>query len=233
MNIGYSSNQYPNLRNIVGRVRGAKYLKLYDPGQMFRRLRRPLKRFVRSKANATDCVMEFDGVGLGTVDIIHLFNSVSVTKDPWITTFESVVPRVMCAGGYKTFREDVRRNVVRLSRPNCKRLIALSECAVQRQIDFLNDFPEMADEILPKVVCLHPPQAIVVESFDAKEVNFEKGIHFMFVGSAFFRKGGREILNAFKSVRDDGWEDFRLTIVSSLNIDNYATGETEEDVVLA
>jgi glycosyltransferase involved in cell wall biosynthesis len=55
----------------------------------------------------------------------------------------------------------------------------------------------------------------------------------MFVGRAFFRKGGMEILQAFKTIYELNQPNLELIIVSNLEIDNYATQETGKDVEIA
>jgi len=51
----------------------------------------------------------------------------------------------------------------------------------------------------------------------------------MFVGDAFFQKGGVEMLEAFIELRKSNNYNIKLTIVSSLTADNYAIIKTIEE----
>lgn len=77
---------------------------------------------------------------------------------------------------------------------------------------------------------MHPPQKLFLNSYSEKVLKPDGVIKFMFVGASFFRKGGVEIVETFKRIREQYNYSIELTIVSSLRIDNYATKEGPEDV---
>ncbi len=120
-----------------------------------------------------------------------------------------------------------------MSSDPCKKLIAMSECNLAIQKYFLSHFPDYRAEIEKKLTVIHPPQEKLVSSFEDKNLPLEGEINFLFVGSAFLRKGGAEILDAFRELRSEHGYNIKLTIVSSLAIDNYAAKEKSKDVKMA
>jgi len=174
---------------------------------------------------------------------MHFFNIVSFSKRPWITTFETVVPRFACVlschqgrdCGYSSLigEPNIRKALEAMSGDACKKLIAMSMCNIGLQKDLLQNFPEYRSEIELKLTCLHPPQPIFVDDYDSKRLSPDGQIRFMFVGAAFFRKGGAEILEVLQEARRTRYHDLKLIIVSSLAIDDYATKETKDDVARA
>jgi glycosyltransferase involved in cell wall biosynthesis len=213
MNIGYPSESYPLIRNIINCVPGLDYVKI-------------------NTSNAS------------AVDITHTFNTVHFTQSPWIATFETLMPRLPNTLAYHhaqnydnaTFiaqrikQKTVLNALEALSGDSCKKLIALSQCNLNIQQDFLNHFPQYRKAINSKLTCLHPPQAILIDGKGSRAQPLNGPIHFMFVGSSFFRKGGSEILAVFQQLIKQYTGQIKLTIVSALDIDSYATKETVQDV---
>jgi len=102
------------------------------------------------------------------------------------------------------------------------------------QTDLLKDLPaEYAQPILDKMRVLHPPQEILGPEVKAREYSPDNPIRFILVGAAFFRKGGREVLEVFERLVRQEKLPVRLIIVSSLRIEPYAAKETEADVAWA
>lgn len=240
MRVGYSSGNYPSKRNIIDIVPGAHYFRTPD---LYALLRLANGKLHIPSKNAFDNQYEFNDCGLNHVDIIHLFNSVSYSSTPWITTFETIVPRFRTALKYHHDRNNdfslltqepkILKALEALSSNSCKNLIAISQCNLHMQQDFLSRFPQYRSEIEKKLICIHPPQNLLVnESILEKQIS-EEQICFMFVGNSFFRKGGMELLESFQKARRDKKYNLKLLIVSSLSIDNYAAKESLEDVIKA
>ncbi|HEX9091443.1 MAG TPA: glycosyltransferase family 4 protein [Anaerolineales bacterium] len=124
----------------------------------------------------------------------------------------------------------VLKGVERLASNDCKKLIAMSDCAANMQRALLANFNMYSERIDRKLVVIHPPQEPFVSSFEDKQIDLSRSINFMFVGNAFFRKGGREVIETLKELRDAFHYDISLTIVSDLRMDGYAVHETEQDV---
>ncbi|MCW3849349.1 glycosyltransferase family 4 protein [Sphingomonas sp. LB-2] len=161
--------------------------------------------------------------GGGGVDLLHFFNTMSLGRTPWVTTFETILPRWTETRGWA-----VRPGLRLLAGKPCRRLIALSQCAADFQRGFLADTPDMAEAIRAKVTVLHPPQRLLADAPAAAEATIRLAI----VGADFFRKGGREVLRAVDRLLAEG-APLHLTIVSTMAIGDYATHATAEDLAEA
>lgn len=242
MKVGYDNDRYYNERNIIGIVPDAQYVRLNDIHKIKRRVLGQINlRLHRRIFDTAAPQTRFADFGLNRVDLMHFFNIVSFSKRPWITTFETVVPRFACVlschhgrdCGYSSLigEPNIRKALEAMSGDACKKLIAMSMCNIGLQKDLLQNFPEYRSEIELKLTCLHPPQPIFVDDYDSKRLSPDGQIRFMFVGAAFFTKGGAEILEAFQDLRRSN--DLKLIVVSSLTTDDYATKKTMADVAIA
>jgi len=241
LKVGYSSDAYLSRRNIINIVDHYDYVKVYNIYTLLYKLALMNKKILNcSMRDISDINYSYNDLNLNKVDLLHFFNTISFGKTPWITTFESIVPRfktaLSCHHGENCDYSSVINNrkilkaLEALSGNSCKKLIAISECSLNMQKDFLLHFPEYQSEIESKLICLHPPQKTSVENFENKHLPMNKQIHFMFVGNDFFRKGGMEILETFIELRKSNHYDLKLTIVSSLTADNYATITSKTEV---
>lgn len=242
MKVGYCSSNYLNKRNIIDKIPDARYVKVFDMFQVASYFPLFINRKVLNRPflNSNDLSYRFEDFGLNNVDMIHFFNTIGFCKIPWITTFETIVPRfnitLSCHHGsdfgYSSLSQDQRilKALAALSGASCKKLIAMSECNQNIQKYFLSYFPEYQADIERKLTVIHPPQQKIVASYESKQLPLEGEINFLFVGSAFFRKGGAEILEVFQNLRKKNGYNIRLAIVSSLEINNYATKEKYKDV---
>lgn len=244
MKIGYKDENYPSKRNILNVVPGASYVKVTDLNRLIRSASRAASRVLqRRMPDSLELQFRFADFDMNRVDLLHFFNSISYGTTPWITTFETVVPRFTSTqsrhlgpvGDFSALAHEAKivKAMAALADPSCRQIIALSECNLRMQLDLARHFPEYCPKIERKLICLHPPQRTIVEDFAEKQLPLDEEIRFMFVGKAFFRKGGREILEAFKEARGTFGDRLKLIIVSSLSIDDYATKETQEDVARA
>jgi glycosyltransferase involved in cell wall biosynthesis len=229
MRVGYIQEDYAARRNFLGVVSGLEYVRARDLDPWLGRL--------PGLAGRTPAFRDF---GLNRVDVLHFFNRLSAGRTPWVTTFETVVPRFKptlsahhgAAPGYAALagHARVRRAVEAMAGSACSRLIALSRCNLEMQRELLRAFPERGAAVEAKLVHLPPPQEPLIESVERKPVDYGPPLRFAFVGHAFFRKGGLEMLEAFVELRKGGL-DARLAIVSSLSrSDDPAAEEGPEEV---
>jgi len=166
----------------------------------------------------------FRDLDLSPCALYHFFNAVSVGRKPWLTTFETVLPRWNPVPDAK-----VREGLALLARPSCKGLIALSECNARLQREHLAALaPELTEIILTKLSVLPPSQRPGIEDLSEKP-GINGIVVFSFVGADLFRKGGREILRAFDEIYQAGYRNWQLNIVSTMQVD-YATKATSTDV---
>ena len=244
MKVGYDNDQYYNKRNIIDIVPGVRYARLSDINRVKRRLfGRVNKRLHRRIFDTTDLTSQFADFGLNRVDLMHFFNLISFGRTPWVTTFETIAPRFQSVLSCHLGRECGYASLIRepkiakalgaLAGDACRKLIAMSACNLGMQRDFLQHFPDYHPAIEGKLTYLHPPQPLFVKDYESKQLPLDGPIRFLFVGAAFFRKGGSEILEAFQEARRKNGHDLKLIIVSSLSIDDYATKETKDDVARA
>ncbi len=138
--------------------------------------------------------------------LFHLFNGSSLSRRPWVVSVEnnSVISK---ANPY-----DARKL---LAGGRCKRVIALSDIA-RRNLAAALEESEQGEAILAKTIVLHPPQATIPRAEDVDDSR----IRLCFVGAAFFRKGGLEVIRAFDRV-SRRHPELQLTVVSSLDPDPY------------
>ncbi|WLR41535.1 glycosyltransferase family 4 protein [Bacillus carboniphilus] len=170
------------------------------------------------------------------VDVLHTFNTVCDTKTPWVSTFETTIPRLIQTMNYhhenSTIQIDrqIKETLQLLQQDSCKKLIALSQCNWSIQEALVKEvFPEAVNDIMNKTVVIPPPQPLLVKKRDIelKMKDIHKEIRFIFVGRQFFRKGGRELIHVLAKIRKHF--NVKFTIVSSLTFGDYATQTTIKD----
>lgn len=156
------------------------------------------------------------------VELFHFFNALNLGKTPWITTFETSIPR---------WSNDklVEKGLRLIAKDSCKKIIAMSECTanIQRKL-VAEKYPEFIDIINEKLIVLHPAQKCDLNIVKPKK-NFDR-IVFTIVGADFFRKGGKELLSTFDRLMDDGFDNWELNIISSLQYGDYASHADEDDL---
>lgn len=114
-------------------------------------------------------------------DLIHGLNAIPITTKPFITTFESILPRALGPGGTSValhLRD-------RLTRPNCRSLVAMSQYARGKFIKANQEWSGL-DVALPKVSVIYPH---FVERNPTCRT-YDPPLRLIFVGNDFARKGG-------------------------------------------
>ncbi len=166
----------------------------------------------------------YSGITPYEYDILHLFNGVSFSSKPWVSSFEDKLPRL---GKVPKFFENIA--VKRLAHSSCKKLIAMSQNAANIQCSYLRrEYPHLAEKILEKLVIISPEQVIFHDRALQKN-DPSKKIVFTFIGRQFFRKGGREILQVFSDVCEK-YHRCELNLVSTLETDQYASNTDDRDI---
>lgn len=155
--------------------------------------------------------------GLHSCKLWHLYNSVSFGPTPWITTYETVLPRWR-----KVSRKRIEAGMRRLADDSCKRIICMSHSGHRIQKHYLESFPAYKDAILAKMCVLHPGQERMIEDYSEKTLDPNHLVMTM-VGSKFYLKGGVEVLKAFVRLVDEGYP-LKLNIVSILDYDDHVSG---------
>lgn len=241
--LAYRIKYYINLRNILNKIPDAEYIPVNDLYSFLRKgalfVNRTLGKPLLPVFNLNN---QFEDLDLNRVDLLHFFNGVSYGRTPWVSSFETILPRfshlVTRHHGQEIAHVSpdalTRRGLEALAGRSCLAILPLSQSAALMQTDLLKDLPaEYAQPILDKMRVLHPPQEVLVPEVKAREYSPDNPIRFILVGAAFFRKGGREVLEVFERLVRQEKLPVRLIIVSSLRIEPYAAKETEEDVAWA
>ncbi len=224
MKIGYTGNNYPERRNIIDRVSDVEYKNIsrYNFYAYLNRINFWLTQRGRSPLFGSD-YYQYQSLFPAGVDGIHFFNSVSYSNTPWITTFETVLPYFnKMKSGFKqndtlqmlTVNPLIHRAMSAMVRPNCKALLALSQSTMDIQKAVLQYFPEYNKIISSKIQVLHPPQQ--AQTYQPR--NWEGKYKLLFVGRAFYRKGGQEMIHALETLRKEF--PIHLTMVSSFDVES-------------
>jgi glycosyltransferase involved in cell wall biosynthesis len=241
--LAYRMDYYTNLRNIVNKLPEADYVPVKDFFSYRRALALKLNRFIGKPLFPTfDLNNQFEDFDLNKVDVLHFSNGVSLGRTPWVSHFETLLPRFsdLMQRYHGTIKNPlkmtplIQRGFNALQSPSCKRIIAMSQAAANMQQDLLSELPfEEREVIRKKMIVLHPPQEILAEQPAKRAYNRANPIRFILVGAGFFRKGGREILNAFDNLIKSENAPIKLVLVSSLRLDPYASKETQTDIIWA
>ncbi|MBT3071909.1 glycosyltransferase family 4 protein [Rhodomicrobium sp. Az07] len=223
--IGVNHSGYPVQRNIMSlQHRDVVFKKCYDLFKV------PEYLIFRASNRSVQLLLNsFCDFGANrSVDLYHFFNVVSLSAKPWISTFETIVPRLGIKNSAIT-----DFYVKRLANDSCKSLIAISDCTAQIQMSYIEKaFPKYADKIRHKLTRIYPPQR--VQDLATPKDRDRDELRFILVGHQFFGKGGWEVLQVFDNLFP-AHQNLRLTIVSSLETDNYAsvTGIADQNRALA
>ncbi len=241
--LAYRMDFYTNLRVIINQVPEADYIPVKDIFSYRRALALKLNRLIgKPLFQAFDLNNQFEDFDLNKVDLLHFSNGISYGKTPWVSHFETILPRFteLLNQARDNYWQDLEpgnltlRGLDALRSSACKQIIAWSENAANIQRKLLSEIPsEYGDPILSKLRVLHPAQEVLVERVTPREYDQQHPIRFVFVGAGFFRKGGRELFRTFQKLADEEGLPVRLVVVSSLRIESYAAQETEEDVAWA
>ncbi len=218
--VGITGVGYPEKRNIVDLPHeGVRFIRHRDPVQWADWL------YFKSTGNLHPTLHALhNDLGFNRADVLHFFNKLSFSRTPWVSTFETRIPRIHQPGA---------RYFNALARDSCKRLIAMSQRARRIEEALLDKHPNVKADVMSKMVVLHPAQRTLLASMAAKERS-ATNIQLVFVGHEFFRKGGLEVLRAVERAIMSG-APLHLTIVSSLLTGDYVSrsGPAEKQEALA
>lgn len=149
-------------------------------------------------------------------DLIHDFNGVCKTKLPWFASFETMLPRILSLNlDQSAGKHWMRQNAALMARENCKGLFPISNSAFEIQKRYIKSYAgDYYEEIMNKTQVIHPPQRELIseEEIGIKNRSVHDAIRFVFVGTGFYFKGGKEIVEALSKLRKE--YPFYLTIIS-------------------
>lgn len=226
---GYLDSNYAEQRLIIDKISGINYLAMpketADISYIIPEYENQMERY-RGLEEACYCPNQY----LPEADLIHTFNMVCKTDKPWCASFETVIPRM--TGSTQWEKKYFLHLIESMKKRNCKALYALCHNAYEIQRNMLEEAlipPDDLELLMNKTKVLHPPQEVLItEEAFVKKHETEK-VHFIFIGGAFFIKGGREIIETLSEFEDRF--DFDLTLISSLLYDDYFTKTPYEEMV--
>lgn len=218
MNIGFVHQGYPEVRNILStRHPQFTHKRVMDMYKFLDHLY--FKRYYKTNLwyhNTFD-----DRFSFGKVDLYHFFNGVNLGSKPWVSSFETFLPRY---GGDK---KHTGLALEKIAGPACKKIIPLSDFNHQFYLKFLaSGYQEFIPEIKNKIEVILPPQPMKVDSFN-KNIN-ERVFKVLLVGHYFFSKGGREVFRAVERLHREGCP-IEFTVVSKVLADSLITFTGKED----
>jgi glycosyltransferase involved in cell wall biosynthesis len=215
MRIGVPQSGYGAARNIPP-MPGVQHVRPWDMHRVAARS----QRFFGGRPG-TKLLFTFRDPHFPQVDLLHFFNTVARTSTPWVTTYESIIPRWY--GG--TTSAERARGIDLILSDSCRQLIGFSAAATAIFRDHLDWLGRSADwpAIAAKNTILHPPQPLfpVVERPDGP-------VRFAFVGGDFYRKGGLECLEALHRLHAAGIRDWRFEIIGRVDRWHDTTAKTTE-----
>lgn len=158
------------------------------------------------------------------VDIYHFFNCVHNGTKPWVSTFESILPRTTdTLDCYREdsfeiyYPEDIQSRMEFILKDNCLGIIPISKWAEKLQTELFNRMDIVGFD---KMFQIYPPQKLNTRK--PVEYDTKDKLKIIFIGNAFWRKGGTDVLRAIQNI-----VDIELTIISKMMVDPHAAVESD------
>lgn len=223
---GYLNTNYAEKRLVIDKINDASYVaipkettEIIQAGKYEENLE-AYKQAVEACYSPKEYMPE--------VSLIHTFNMVCDTDKPWCASFETALPRIWPRTEEE--KDYYLRLIGYMRQSNCKALYALCENAYDIQRRHLESYvsEEEVKVLMEKTQVLHPPQKVLITEKEFQEKHNTQKFYFIFIGRAFFVKGGREIIRALSKFEDQ--YDFTLTLVSSLIYNDYFTKTSKEEM---
>lgn len=226
---GYLDSDYAEKRLIIDKIEGFSYMAIPKETVEFHGTDRDYENHSDTYHQIIEACYSPDRY-IPEVGLLHTFNTVCDTDKPWCASFETALPRIACET--KQEKEFYLQLVEYMKKDNCRALFALCKNAYEIQKESLASasIPQGDIELLmEKTKVLHPPQEILISEIEFEKKHNTKKIHFIFVGKAFFIKGGRELVETLSEF--EGKYDFDFTLISSLQYDDYFTKTSYKEMM--
>ena len=216
--IGTNALSYPEIRNFAGYK--YQYFRFKKAIDFYKFLSFFLFR-IKGKINRK-WLNSFMDWGLNRCNLYHFFNVIHLGNHPFITTYETVLPR------WNDSPNEFKKGLEIIAKNNCIQLIAISTSASIRQVNIIKAYrPDLLNVIMQKNRVLLPPQINFINTIEEKKA-IGNTIVFTMVGADFFRKGGQAIMAVFEQLFNEN-KPVHLNIVSTLNYGDYASKTNKQD----
>lgn len=237
--VGYIRVRYPEIRCVINR--GKKEWKYVRSGRFHefvllaqRACEIFVERVLRCPVKTNwDIRAIYKPIFSPKVDVVHTFNTVCDMDTPWVSTFETVIPRTRqtCESGNTEPNQVTKHGFELLLQDSCLALVALSESNKNIQISMMDAMQIPGrEEIAKKIVVCPPPQPVLIteEELAKKFDNIHERVEILFVGGLFFRKGGAQVVDALTDLKEK-YPNIHLTVVSTLQYGDNASQATLQD----
>jgi len=150
------------------------------------------------------------------VDLLHTWNSLPISRKPFVVSFECELPRYL--GRVLPWQMNYGKKILNSNR--CRRILALSDAAKNK---FILDCEKSGDEdLIQKLVVFRGGIELPTPS---KDIYSATGtLKLLFVGTDAVRKGIVPLYNACEKLIDQGM-NVSLTFVGGFNQSCYVYGE--------
>lgn len=228
--VGVVRSGYPERRNMLDAIEfGLDFVVIRDRLAILHKLWHRLSG--RGYSAVLHC---FAWAARNDASLVHSFNALVYGGMPWMVTFETTLPRV---GSLPT--PVVRHCWRKIAQPECRAVLALSQCTAQRLLcDLQANRPKVSEAVLAairqKLSVLHPPQPTLGGGLSGKfrGMSWDGPLRIAVVGHDFYRKGGLEVLLAMDALVAEGL-DMVLSIAGKMAAGDYASRAGESEVRLA
>lgn len=228
MKIGVNRKKYPEQRCIIDKVKDYEYV--YLPKNKILKISDYIERKLLKK-NIPKNQFIHNRILHGDIDGYHFFNDITIANKPYITTFETFLPRINELSDIHQVKGNklqvdryinIEKKLSLLANENCRKIISLSKCNYNMQMNLLKLYPNVEKKILKKMIQINPPQEILIKEYEEKNLD-DKKLRFVFVGRDFVRKGGVEIVTAFNEIMEKYRYEMELVLITDLDKTyNYA-----------
>ena len=165
MIVGYIEDRYPEKRTIINKINNVKYKRVSRLNNKYNYLKLVKKSIY--KQSIEKYKFKFNPLLSSNIDLYHFFNHINYGNSNYITTFETYLPRIK---KQEMEQDGIEKSVEVLSKPNCKYIIAMSECTKNIQLDLIKNCSDyIKDSIEKKIKVIHPPQEIIFEDYNVKK----------------------------------------------------------------
>jgi glycosyltransferase involved in cell wall biosynthesis len=244
LRVGYVYDEQMARSNVLA-APYCRYVRIGDRYRVLAHAGRLLNRCARSELlDVHDLAHQFRALRAPrSLQLLHLFNQVSYGATPWVSSFETVLPRLQalldgCRGTTPSFERaaadpKVARALAALAGAACRKLIALSQYSARTQQELLGaaaPVPQRWRELIArKTVVLPPPQRRLVPGVTAR--SDDARLRLLCVSPNLARDGGLELLETLaalmraRAAQARPWAaPLQLTIVGSLAPDSRTAG---------
>ncbi len=234
--VGVYSDSYPDKRMILNKVPEAQYIQIKNRreniGRVLRLLGRAFPLIRQTEFYAQGVHFTLDAPWHPDIDVIHTFNRVCLhDRNRWIATFEKTFPEYFSEESRINFRL-MKKQLPLILSDQCIAVLPMSQWAYNYELWLLSQFAnqEEINQMKEKMTVLYPPQEVFItrEEIKQKFANMQK-VKFLYVGSQVKRKGGAEVLKAFRELSSK-FSNFSLVFIGNLNgnYNNFYLGEEEK-----